>query len=166
MNLYLLRHGIAADVEHGIRTDAERPLTEKGAHRIWRVAEAMKAMKLEFDHILSSPLLRARQTAEIIADGLDLSKRLAVSECLGLNGTPSAVIELLTGFKSEAQDVLLVGHEPNLAALISLFISGESTSAVELKKGALCKLSLGPLRNGRCGTLEWLLTAKQMALMA
>jgi phosphohistidine phosphatase len=62
-------------------------------------------------------------------------------------------------------NVLLVGHEPGLSQLISLLVAGEAGVSILLKKGSLCKLSVESLKPGRCATLEWLLTPKQMALM-
>jgi len=61
---------------------------------------------------------------------------------------------------------LLVGHEPYLSELISLLVAGDSSLCVVMKKGGLCKLSVETLKHGRCACLEWLLTPKQMALMA
>ena len=83
MNLYILRHGIA--VEHGAagyEKDSERPLTGKGERKVWMIAEAMEAMKISFDLILSSPLVRARQTAEIVAEALKAKKRLELTDTL------------------------------------------------------------------------------------
>jgi len=73
MNLYLLRHGIAVEPgTTGFEKDSERPLTPKGQHQLRQIAAAMKKMDLRFDLILSSPFLRAKQTAEIIADSSPL----------------------------------------------------------------------------------------------
>jgi phosphohistidine phosphatase len=61
---------------------------------------------------------------------------------------------------------MLVGHEPYLSGLISLLVSGDSDCRIVMKKGGLCKLSVGTLKHGRCAALEWLLTPKQLAAMA
>ena len=77
MNLYILRHGIATDpAAHEFATDAERPLTPEGKRKLRQVAEAMEALELSFDLILSSTYLRARQTAEVIAAALKERKKL------------------------------------------------------------------------------------------
>ena len=82
MNLYLLRHGIAVEPgTPGCEKDSERPLTPKGKRQLRQIAAAMKKMDLRFDLILSSPFLRARQTAEIIAESLTLKKQLAIFGC-------------------------------------------------------------------------------------
>src|ERR1700690_1026947 len=89
MNLYLLRHGIAAEPGvAGYEPDSERPLTPKGEGRLREAARAMKALDLSYDLILSSPFLRAKQTAEIIAKSLKLRKKLAFSDDLTPAGNP------------------------------------------------------------------------------
>jgi phosphohistidine phosphatase len=167
MNLYILRHGIA--VEHGtpgFKTDADRPLIPKGKRQLGQIAAAMRNMGLDFGLILSSPFLRARQTAEIVAKSLKLKKRLAFSDALTPDGDPKVLIRQLNELKPAPDNILLVGHEPYLSQLAALLISGGGMAGVEFKKGGLCKLETGPLRPGRCGTLTWLLTPKQMKLMA
>ena len=87
MNLYVLRHGIAVDQgTPGINSDADRPLTPKGERKTEQIAKAMLAMELSFDVILSSPFVRAKQTAEIIAAELKSKKRLKFSNALAPGG--------------------------------------------------------------------------------
>jgi phosphohistidine phosphatase len=167
MNLYILRHGIA--VERGAPeypNDADRPLTPKGERKLEQIAEAMEAMELSFDLILSSPYARARQTAEIVAEALHARKKLQFTDSLTPEGSPRKLVELIHGLKQQPDDVLLSGHEPYLSGLISLLVSGDRGLSVIMKKGGLCKLSVEQLKPGRCASLEWLLTPKQMALMA
>ena len=167
MNLYILRHGIAVEPgTPGYMKDADRPLTPEGERKLRRIAEAVEALDLSFDLILSSPYLRARQTAEIVAEGLKARKRLELSDSLTPGGSPKKLVELLNHLQPSAGSVLLVGHEPYLSGLISLLVSGDASFAVVMKKGGLCKLSTESLKPGRCATLEWLLTPKQMALMS
>jgi len=166
MNLYILRHGIA--VEHGAagyKNDDERPLTGKGERKMWAIAEAIEAMELSFDSILSSPLVRARQTAEIVAESLKCKKRLELTDTLSPQQSGKPLIEYLQDQRA-VDEILLVGHEPFLSQLISLLISGDSQTSVLLKKGGFCKLSADHLKHGKCATLEWLLTPKQMELMS
>jgi len=166
MNLYVLRHGIAAERgAPGFNTDADRPLIAKGRRQLGQIAVAMKKMGLDFDLILSSPFLRARQTAEIVAQSLKLKKRLALADALTPDGDPKLLIRQLIGLKPEPANILLVGHEPYLSRLVALLVLGEDGAGVELKKGGLCKMVTGPVRPGRCATLTWLLTPKQMKLM-
>ena len=166
MNLCLLRHGLAVDrSKPGYKKDADRPLTPKGKQRLWRVAEAMEEMELDFDAIITSPFLRATQTADIIAEALELRKKLSITEHLTPNGNPKLLLEHINQIKPAARDVLIVGHEPYLSQLIGLLVAGNTNALIDLKKGALCKLEIETLRCGRCATLAWLLSPKQMTLM-
>ena len=166
MNLYILRHGIAVEPgTPGYEKDADRPLTSEGKRKLRQITKAMEALELSFDLILSSPYLRARQTAEIVAESLKARKRLELSDTLTPGGGPNKLLELLNRLQPPPDNVLLVGHEPYLSGLISLLVTGSVTSAVIMKKGGLCKLSTESLKHGRCAALEWLLTPKQMALM-
>ena len=167
MNLYILRHGIATEPNtQGLAKDADRPLTPEGKRKLWQIAEAMAALELGFDLVLSSPYVRARQTAEIIVEALKARKRLEFSDSLTPGGSTKKLVDLLNHLQPPPESVLLVGHEPYLSGLISLLVSGDASLAVVMKKGGLCKLSTDSLTHGRCAALEWLLTPKQMALMA
>jgi len=167
MNLYILRHGIAVEPgSPGYATDADRQLLPKGKRKLRQIAKGMAALELRFDLILSSPYRRASQTAELIASSIKPRKQVEFSENLTPGGSPRKVIEELTHLHPLPENVLLVGHEPYLSDLISLLISGESGLPITMKKAGLCKLSAEKLSFGRCATLEWLVTPKQMALMA
>jgi phosphohistidine phosphatase len=151
----------------GYENDSERPLIPKGEQRLRSAAAAMKKLDLSFDVILSSPFLRAKQTAEIVAGELRLKKRLEFSAGLVPGGNPNVLIQALNELKPAPENVLLVGHEPSLSQLISLLVSGDANAAViQMKKGGLCKLQIGELRHGQCARLAWLLTPSQMELMA
>jgi phosphohistidine phosphatase len=167
VKLYLLRHGIAVEPgTPGYEKDAGRPLLPKGKRQLGQIAEAMKAMDLQFDLILSSPFLRAKQTAEIVARSLNLQKRLQFSEVLTPEGDPAALIRQVNAMKPAPGKVLVVGHEPQLSHLIALLTTGHPALEVDLKKGGLCKLEVESLRAGPCAALAWLLTPRQMRLMA
>lgn len=166
MNIYLLRHGIAVERgTPGFKTDADRPLTPKGKRQLRQIANAMENMDLPFALIVSSPFTRARQTAEIVAKSLKLKKRLTFSDELAPDGDPRTLVRQLNELRPASEDVLLVGHEPYLSRFISQLISGASDMEIDFKKAGLCKLETRLLRFGRCATLAWLLTPKQMKLM-
>jgi phosphohistidine phosphatase len=167
VNLYLLRHGIAVEPgTPGYERDSERPLIPKGERRLRAAAAAMKKLGLSFDLILSSPFVRARQTAEIMAEELKLKKHIRFSDDLVPGGNARALIHALNELKPAPENLLLAGHEPNLSRLISLLVSGGADAAIEMKKGGLCKLEIGELCHGRCAQLAWLLTPAQMEWMA
>ncbi len=164
MELYILRHGIAADRGSGeYGPDSERPLTPEGMKKLRRIVSAMKALDLSFDLILSSPYLRARQTAEVVASGLDLMRVFELSALLEPGADLEALIADLGSRKKNVDRILLVGHEPMLSSLISLLLSGEGDLEITLRKGGLCKLAIRVISPGRCATLEWLVTPKLLA---
>lgn len=167
MNLYLLRHGLAAELgTRGLSKDADRPLTPEGKQKLRKIAGAMEAMGLAFDLIVSSPYVRARETAESVRAACKVRVELELSEALAPGGSTRELISLLNRRKPPPENVLLVGHEPYLSGLVSLLVAGDPSLSILMKKGGLCKLSIDSLRHGRCAVLEWLLAPKQMALMA
>lgn len=164
MNLYLLRHGIAVE-PNASGKDAERPLTPRGRRRLSQIARAMGSLKISFDLILSSPYVRAQQTAETVARSLKLRKKLELFEALTPGGNPQALIQHLNGLRPKPKNILLVGHEPYLSKLVALLTTGNTNLEIDFKKGGLCRLDIESLRYGRCATLVWLLAPRHMALM-
>ena len=166
MNLFVLRHGIAADlVTLGLANDADRPLTPEGERKVSQIAEAMGKLELSFDLMLSSPYLRARRTAEIVVERLGAGTKLELSDLLTPGGSTKRLVEVPNCAQPAPESVLLVGHEPYLSELISLLVAGKESFGVVMKKGGLCKLTIKSLKHGRCAALQWLLTPKQMLLM-
>jgi phosphohistidine phosphatase len=166
MNLYLLRHGIAVDPSvPDFAKDAERPLTPKGKRRLRQIAEAMGALKISFDLILSSPYVRAKQTAEIVAKVLKRRKKLKFTDELMPGGNPKSLIQQLNDLHPKPKSILLVGHEPYLSKLIALLTAGNTNMEIDLKKGSLCKLETDSLRYASCATLVCLLAPRHLALM-
>ena len=163
MNLYLLRHA-EADPRGtpGCRDDSDRALTKDGVSTMRRAAKGMRRLELDFDLILSSPYVRARQTAEITADVLGAKKKLKFSDHLASDGDPRQLVAELDRDYSGRGSILLVGHEPYLSELICTLIECRSGSALALKKAGLCKLSTDSLRFGPCATLDWLVTPRQL----
>ena len=163
MDLYVLRHAIAVERgAPGFKDDSQRPLTENGAQKMRRVAEGMLTLKVSFDVILSSPFVRAKQTAEIVADVFRVNKKLEFTPHLEVGGDPKKLIGLIDQKHGSDSSILLVGHEPYLSSFISMLIAGTDSLSITMKKGGLCKLRATELRYGRCAVLEWLLTPGQL----
>ena len=163
MELYILRHAIA--VERGTKgydDDTQRPLTPKGERKMRRIAKGMKKLGLSFDLILSSRLTRARQTAQIVAETFEAVERLKFSGHLAPDGETEDLIHDLKRLYHRSNSVVLVGHEPYLSGLMGTLLTGKSALDVNFKKGGLCLLTVDSLRYGRCATLEWLLTPRQI----
>ena len=152
MDIYLLRHAEAEEQRPG-RPDGERELTEKGRRQSRRAAEWLKAQGMELEAIISSPLIRAVQTAQPVAEALGKAivtdKRLA-----GLRLTAEAVRDMAREYGA-AESLLLVGHEPDMGDLIAELTGGQ----VEVKKAALALVSCDTVAAGR-GVLAWLVPSK------
>lgn len=165
MKLYILRHGLAVERgAPGYERDADRCLTPEGREKMEQAARGMAALGLEFDLILTSPYVRARETAEIVAQVLGLSEHLEVCEALAPGGCRKDLFKRLKNCATDEQ-VILVGHEPDLSELIGDLIAADPTCAIELKKGSLACLSLARPCRPETACLEWLLTPKLLRLL-
>lgn len=159
MDLYILRHAIAVNREDAsYPRDSERPLTAKGIAKLRKVIRGIKTLGLSFDLILTSPYVRALETAELVAAELGVGTRVERTPHLSPDGDPRALIDLMRSRRGAHASVLVVGHEPYLSGLISVLVSGDEQATIIMKKAGLCKLVAQALRYGRCASLEWLLT--------
>ncbi len=166
-SLFILRHGIAMEPGTRAYSDSQRPLTPQGISEMKLIARGMKRLGLEFDLVLSSPYARARQTAEITAEEFGLRNKIKFTEALRSEADPRVLPEELKQKYPEKNSVLLVGHQPFLTGLISLFTAGNENSSLELKKGGLCKLSECSFGSRQASAvLKWLMTPKQLMLLA
>ena len=158
MELYFLRHADAGSRETWKGSDASRPLSAEGTARMEREAEALALLRLPVDVIIASPLVRARQTAEIVARRLGLEDALRDDERLA----PGFSVEDLGGLLQDYRDhraLLLVGHEPDFSTVISACIGG---GQVECKKGGVARVDIrspGSIE----GVLVWLLPPRVLA---
>jgi phosphohistidine phosphatase len=159
MNLYLLRHGDAIQAGND---DASRTLSSTGQEEIRLVASTLKRLEVSLDLIISSPLQRAQQTANMVRHELD-APEIIISNYLIPTSDHRQIIRQLNVFS--ISDVLLVGHEPHLSTFISVLISGSKTSRIEMKKGTLACIEIPfPIKPGS-GILKWLLSVQQMKLL-
>ncbi len=168
MNLYLMRHGIAVAADDlGVIQDKERPLTSKGSKRTRRAARGIRRLGIEFDWILTSPLLRARQTADIVAAALDLQSRLEEIPELAPECSVEQLIICLTRYQ-DRDHLLLVGHQPLLGQTLAGVIEPTPGTKLhfDLGKGSLCRVEIDRLPVDKPGMLRWLMTAKQLRLLA
>ena len=165
MQCLLLRHAPAvARGLPGYPRDQSRPLTDEGRKKMRQIAAGMKALDLAFDLILSSPYVRARQTAELVAGAFKRRRKVLPSQNLAPGGDGEALVQELIDLA--APSILLVGHEPDLGRFVSVLVTGDTGLGLDLKKGGLCRLELPSPHYGRCGTLQWLLTPKLLAQLA
>lgn len=167
MNIYIIRHAIAVEPgAPGYEDDSLRPLTSKGSDKMTNIARGLKSLGVRFDLVLSSPYTRALQTARILLKAMKMDKeQLVITEHLAPMGFPEQVIGEINENYSHLDSVAIVGHEPNLSALISLLAVGDAQLAVNMRKGGVCCLNAENLLHERRATLEWLMMPKHLAAL-
>lgn len=155
MDVYILRHGEAEEPEEGV-ADRDRKLTAKGKRDLAAVLEAGRNASAAPDLILASPLRRARDTAAMAAEILGC-KRVVQTRSLAPGASPELVWKEI-GAERDVREILLAGHEPHLGKLVQFLL--EAAVVVDLKKGALVRVTtqgrLGPPR----GVLKWMITPR------
>jgi len=157
LELYLIRHGVAAERGEDYPDDSKRPLTGSGMSKLRKEAKALNSLEVGFDLIITSPLVRTKQTAEIFAETLNGKPPINTSDALAPAGTPAAVMQELARHARKAR-IALVGHEPNLGELAARLIGARSP--VEFKKGAICRIDFDVLPPKSLGQLQWFLTPR------
>jgi len=169
MILYILRHGIAED-EAPKGDDRSRRLTPRGRARMRAAAAGMRALRLRFDVILTSPLARALETAAILAEVYGGKPEPQQLPALAGGASPPEVVRALRPFVRH-EHVAIVGHEPGLSGLASLLLTGSVSGAnIALKKGGMIAIETGQLlrastANPSGATLLWHVTPRQLRRM-
>jgi phosphohistidine phosphatase len=160
MQLLVVRHAPAGDkVEFAAsgRPDGERPLTDEGVRKMRAVASGLGRLVDRLDLVATSPLRRARETAEILLAAYD-SPPLETVEALAPGSPPAALMPWLEHQASSAT-VAVVGHEPHLSGLVSWLVAGSARPWLELSKGGACLLDVErPAARG--AVLRWLIEAR------
>lgn len=155
MIVYFVRHGIAEEADAWQGSDAERPLTTKGRAKMVDAGKRLADLEIKPDAIVTSPLVRARQTAEIVAKALRASGALTEDERLAGGFNRHGLAGILKDYVS-AKSVMLVGHEPAMSAVIGHAIGD---GRVEMKKGAVACVEFSDPASPR-GELLWLAPPK------
>jgi len=165
MELFLTRHGIATQKLGGaVVTDAQRPLTEEGRQETRLVALALKRLGLKPDLMATSPLVRAQQTAEVIADVFGIAQNIQFCEALAPGGTASDLYKFLANAK-QVEQAFLVGHEPDMSRLAATMLWAGPELDMPFKKSGVCRIDISDLPPTAPGTLKWFITPKIAALM-
>jgi len=158
MKIYLVRHGIAVEgLVRGISRDSERPLTDEGVSETQMVARALKGLGVRADVVVSSPLVRAKQTADIINS--EVGGEMATTDSLSPGVTNASVYKFLKKF-DKAQEIFLVGHEPDMGELVKDIIGAGFEFTLPFEKAAVCCIEAADLPATMPGTLKWLVTPK------
>ena len=144
MHVYLLRHGDASSLApDGSMRDDLRELTSEGVERLHVASRSYARIMTAPQRILHSPLVRARQTATILAQACNFPLALEENPLLRPGGQPAAMVDLLQGeLLSGVESMVLVGHEPNLGNLLGLLVSGTEHLSLPMGKGMLAAVAL------------------------
>jgi phosphohistidine phosphatase len=163
VTLYLVRHAIAADRGPDYPDDSRRPLTPKGVERFRECVAGLVAAGVEIDEILTSPYVRARQTAELLAEGFEKRPRIANLHALAAEGgNPAEVIDALARH-AKRRHLALVGHAPSIG-LVTARLVGERRG-FDFKKGGVACVEVEALPLPRPGTLCWFLPPRLLRLL-
>ena len=162
MNLYILRHASAGTRRANPIIDVKRPLDKEGKQQCILVGSYLNAFRVQFDLVVSSPLKRALQTASLVGTETGYDTKIMVSDALAPAASVAAFQKLVEGL-ARYENVLMVGHNPNISAFLGALISGRTmhdlgitgNSArprIRLRKGAIARVELSQ----RPGMLQWL----------
>ncbi len=161
MKLYFLRHATASD---NAPSDAERKLTREGEEESRIAGAALVELGVAPGHILSSPLVRAVQTARLAAKAMDFRDEIEeIDELTNDSSTPDLLLALKP--YSRDRELLLVGHMPSLAEHIAACIGVRDSGGLALGKGSVTCVEMKDLRIGQ-GSLRWLMRQKQLSVIA
>ena len=156
MQIYILRHGIAEDAAPG-GSDADRALTREGKEKLRRVLQCAHAAGVRPSLILTSPLKRALETAELAASILNVKRDLIKTSALSPASSPQRVWSEVRAHKTE--ELLIAGHEPLLSRFVAFLLRCPALR-LDLKKGAMVRVDIETVGPEPHGVLKWILTPK------
>jgi phosphohistidine phosphatase len=163
MMLYILRHATAEEAANS--DDGARQLTERSKEKMRGAAAGLRAMGLKFDVILTSPLVRAAETAEIVSAAYENNPPPQVVPALATGVPANEAVTALRGFAKD-DHVMIVGHEPQLSAVASILLTGASDVVhMKLKTGGCIAIDLPARFERGGGELRWMLTHRQLRTM-
>jgi phosphohistidine phosphatase len=165
MDLFVLRHGEAGKRSASGGNDAKRSLTAAGEKEITEIAESFKKIGIDFDVILTSPLKRAKQTADLVARQFKAQKKMRQLQELSPEGSKSDLYHMLSSFR-EGTSLLVVGHNPYLSEMISEMVTDGKYGRIDIKKGGVARIRVTNLTPKFKGELRWLITPRLLKLIS
>lgn len=164
IELYLVRHAIAAERGPKYPDDRLRPLTPAGSRKFAESVPGLQQLDVVIDFVLTSPLVRARETAMLLAAGLRPKPAVAEIEALAPGGRPQAIAEAIKTHAKKHRRIALVGHEPDIGELAARLLGARGN--VEFKKGGVCLIDTDGATPAGPGTLRWMLTPRALRALA
>lgn len=161
--LLLIRHGVAEERGDRWPDDRDRPLSREGVIGLERIARGLTRIGVSFDVILSSPLTRTRQTAEILAAACQTRPKVVAVNALAPGGAPGTVLAALARHAGRRR-IGVVGHEPEIGALAAQLVGLDGV--VPFKKGAVCRIDVNALPPTAPAILRWFLPPKVLRSLA
>lgn len=155
--LYLIRHGLAEERGEAWPDDTKRPLTDRGTARLRKSGRGLLNLGVTFDVVLTSPLVRARQTAETLASAFDVRPPIVTADAFAPGATWQTVAAELEKHTRRSH-IAIVGHEPDIGELAARLIGAKQPIA--FKKGAICRIDVEALPPTAPGMLRWFLPPK------
>lgn len=160
MEVLLLRHAEAGEADpQRWPDDSDRPITAEGREKQAAMARSLRKAGLGFDHLVTSPLLRARETADVVAEVFEYRDEPVVSDALKPGAAAEAMIHLLAKFPPDSR-VALVGHEPHLSRTAAALIGRSGDARLDFKKSGAMLIEFDGAPTLGTGTLELLLKPK------
>jgi phosphohistidine phosphatase len=141
MILYLMRHANAGTIRENPTLDAKRGLVKEGKEQCMLMARVLNALKAPIDVIISSPLKRALQTAQLVGTELGYEARVEISPALGLNGNYADFQKLLAKY-TDREGILVVGHNPNMFQFLGRLITGNGGAAIRMRKASIARVDM------------------------
>ena len=156
MEIYFLRHANAGEQKLNPAKDEQRPLDKLGIEQSHVVGRALAALKLKLDAIISSPLVRAHQTASIVADEIGHREAIITNNALRPDSTYQQFEQLLAHY-GDKEAILIVGHRPSQTEFLNRLVAGGDAGPIDFKKGAIARVD----REGsQPAVLKWLMPPK------
>ena len=157
--LYVIRHAVAEERGEDWPDDAKRPLSDDGASRMRKAARGLDRLGATLDVIVTSPMVRTKQTAEIVAGAMNPRPPIVAVDSLAPGGTYQEIMNDLEK-QSRKTRIAIVGHEPGIGEFAARLIG--SRHSIEFKKGAICRIDIDALPPSGPGELRWFMTTKML----
>jgi phosphohistidine phosphatase len=157
MNLYILRHASAGTSRANPLLDVKRPLDKEGKQQCLLIANYLNSFNLQLDVIVSSPLKRALQTASYVGNEIGFEAKIMISEALSPGASVAAFQKLLAEL-GQHENVLVVGHNPNLQQFLGSLVASPRPASIRLRKGGIARVDM----TKRPPTLNWLIDPRPL----